>query len=586
MIPCSGNGRSMIFEPKNQLRPVGGQTLKESPVDALVYKPTPRERPGGEKPYGPRPRERLVDVPKQKGRPVDGLGYGPMPRERPVGTEAYELMTEERPVANPKLMGGPVDEKAEEPTPSETPVDDETYELIQEDRPVADPRLSIRPVDVVACEPTPQDVPVDNRMILRQPADGEKSIPMTDERLAAGPKTIMRPKEGAVDQEAVPLLHKAPPPSEVPGWSDGEVMPLIIIENNAGVVIPKTTGGRVPVGSDILLPQSMEMTNLEDQGVLSAPMSPNRVRKGNSQDMPAEGSIFDVSPDITGFHMRPAGAGVQPADITQPPPPNYVGFNNPFFGAPIAFAQCQNTSGMDTTTVPIYNIPKDSSIGIDQLAVPTVYASGVSPDTIPWSTAEDIIRDIVKEGPFDVNATPMEMEDSPLINTSMPGCPYRMTSYTGTALVDADTRYGLQLHHPRFLEFIGAPESAIILNQSPSFWVDRLEQESDMAAAVNLQRDAGFMMSNLQILGQFVTSLHRMSAEMLSIGVDHVVFPVEEVDRLSVMQRAQRAAKYMTAMGLWRPPSGPGAPGLLSTSTCTSCMNCEYCFGRKGHSTP
>ena len=238
-----------------------------------------------------------------------------------------------------------------------------------------------------------------------------------------------------------------------------------------------------------------------------------------------------------------------------------------------------------TTTVPIYDIPKDSSIGIDQSAVPTVYASGVSPDTIPWSTAEDIIRDIVREGPFDVNATPMETEDSPLINASMPGCSYRMTSYTGTAMVDADTRYGLQLHHPRFLEFIGAPESARLLNQSPSFWVDRLGQDSAMAAAVNLQRDAGFMMSNLQILGQFVTSLHRMSAEMLSIRVDHVVFPVEEVDRLSVMPRAQRAAKYMTAMGLWRPPSGPGAPRPLPTSTCTSCMNCEYCFGRKGHST-
>ena len=238
-----------------------------------------------------------------------------------------------------------------------------------------------------------------------------------------------------------------------------------------------------------------------------------------------------------------------------------------------------------TTTVPIYKIPKDSSIGIDQSAVPTMYASGVSPDTIPWSTAEDIIRDIVREGLFDVDATPMETEDSPLINTSMPGCPYRMTSYTGTAMVDADTRYGLQLHHPRFLEFIGAPESARLLNQSPSFWVDRLGQESAMAAAVNLQRDAGFMMSNLQILGQFVTSLHRMSAEMLSIGVDHVVFPVEEVDRLSVMPRAQRAAKYMTAMGLWRPLSGPGAPGPLPTSTCTSCMNCEYCFGRKGPST-
>ena len=105
--------------------------------------------------------------------------------------------------------------------------------------------------------------------------------------------------------------------------------------------------------------------------------------------------------------------------------------------------------------------------------------------------------------------------------------------------------------------------------------------QSAMAAAVNLQRDAGFMMSNLQILAQFVMSLHRMSSEMLSIGVDHVVFPVEEVDKLSVMPRAQRAAKYMTAMGLWRPPSGPGAPGPLPTSTCMNCKNCKYCFGRK-----
>ena len=146
-------------------------------------------------------------------------------------------------------------------------------------------------------------------------------------------------------------------------------------------------------------------------------------------------------------------------------------------------------------------IPKDSNIGIDQSAVPTVFASGVSPDSIPWSTAEDIILDIVREGPFDAGATPMETEDSPLISTSMPGCPYRMTSYAGTAMVDADTRYGLQLHHPLFLEFIGAPESARLLNHSPSFWVDRLGQESAMAAAVNLQRDVGFMMSNLRNSG-------------------------------------------------------------------------------------
>ena len=232
-------------------------------------------------------------------------------------------------------------------------------------------------------------------------------------------------------------------------------------------------------------------------------------------------------------------------------------------------------------TLPIYNLPKEANLLPDQSAVPTVLASGVSLNSIPWSTAEDIIRDIAGEGPFDANDTPMDTEESPLISTCLPGCPYRMTSHTGTALADADEMYGPQLHHPRFLEFIGAPESARLLNHSPSFWVNRLGEKCAMAAAVNLQRDAGLIVSNIQILAQFVTSLHRMSSEMMSIGVGHVVFPAEEVAKLSMTPRAQRAAKYMAAMGQWRPPSGPGAPGPLPTSTCASCMRCEYCFGRR-----
>ena len=78
-----------------------------------------------------------------------------------------------------------------------------------------------------------------------------------------------------------------------------------------------------------------------------------------------------------------------------------------------------------------------------------------------------------------------------------------------------------------------------------------------MAVAVNLQRDAGLIMLNLQILAQFVTSLHRMSSEMMSIGVGHVVFPSDDVADLSIT------------------PTGTGDPGPVPTS---SCMRCEYCF--------
>ena len=474
------------------------------PTDIPAYEPTPRERPVDVPGYEPTPRERPVDVPTYeptpRERPTDVPAYEPTPRERPVDVPTYEPTPRERPTNVP----------AYEQTPRERPADGSSYE----------PTLSYRhylPVDDLKSEPTPKKRPVD-------------------------PKNV-------------PLIYFPPPPADLPEWSDSEVMPLIIIENSSAVEKPRTTDRLLPVDSEIVLPQSPEVTSFEDQEALSAPLSPNRVRKGHSP----------------GFNMRPAGGGVQATEITQPSSSNYVGFNNPFFGAPIAFAQCHNTSGMDTTTtVPIYSIPKDSNIGIDQSSVPTVFASGVSPDSIPWSTAEDIIRDIVREGPFDAGATPMENGGQ------------SFNKYEHARLpVPNDIIHGNSYHHPRFLEFIGAPESARLLNHSPSFWVDRLGQKSAMAAAMNLQRDAGFMMSNLQILAQFVMSLHRMSSEMLSIGVDHVVFPVEEVDKLSVMPMAQRAAKYMTAMGLWRSPSGPGAPGPLPTSTCPSCMNCEYCFGRK-----
>ena len=572
-----------VCEAKTLMRPTGGHMVRAKPVETLVFKPIPRERPSGEKPYGLRPREKQVEVPKLKERPVDGWEYEPLYRVRPAGCKVKTAVPEERPDDNQGPMGKPISTRTQKPRSEATPDNDETYEPMPRKGPIAISGSVIGPVKPMRYDVTPRDEGDDNQSNKSRPADDETAIPTPDGRPDTGLKTLLSPKGGEDETEAVLLPREAPPPSEVPDWSEGEAMPLIIIENSSEMPVPTKTNEGLLTESDLPLSKYQEMNSSGDQGVLSAPMSPNRVRKGHSQDMPAEGSLFDVSPDIPGFHMRPAGGVVQQTDITPPPPPNYVGFNNPFFGSPIAFAQCQGSSGMDTTTtLPVYSIPKDSSIGVDQSAVPTVYASGVSPDAIPWSTAEDIIRDIVREGPFDIDTTPMDTEESPLINTSMPGCPYRMTSYTGTATVDADTRYGLQLHHPRS---IGAPELARLLNQSPAFWVDRLGQESAMAAAVNLQRDAGFMMSNLQILGQFVTSLHRMSAEMLSIGVDHVVFPVEEVDRLSVMPRAQRVAKYMTAMGLWRPPSGPGASRPLPASTCTSCMNCEYCFGRKGPET-
>ena len=157
---------------------------------------------------------------------------------------------------------------------------------------------------------------------------------------------------------------------------------------------------------------------------------------------------------------------------------------------------------------------RDCSVGVDQSSVPTIYASGVTPDSIPWSTAEDIIRDIAREGPFDSDTTPMDTEDSPLINASLPGCPFSNDVIHGTGYGGLRTLVMVYNCTTRvFWNSSGLRSQPRLLNQSPSFWVDRLGQASAMAAAMNLQRDAGFMMTNLQILEQFVMSLHRMSAE-------------------------------------------------------------------------
>ena len=260
--------------------------------------------------------------------------------------------------------------------------------------------------------------------------------------------------------------------------------------------------------------------------------------------------------------MHPAGAAPQPTGAVSPMPLAFDSFSDPFFGAPITFAQCATIPGSDAPmTLPVYSMPPDTSLMTGQSAVPMVLASGVSQRSVPSSIDQDRIDDITREGPFDTGASPMDTEDSPLITTGLPGCPYRITSYTGPALSDMNLAFGLQLHHPRFLEFIAAPESARLLYHSPAFWVDRLGEECAMLAAVNLQRDAGLMKSNLQILAQFVTSVHRMSSEMMSIGVGHVVSPADDVTDLSTTPRAPRAAKYMSAMGLWCPPTVRAIPG-------------------------
>ena len=102
-----------------------------------------------------------------------------------------------------------------------------------------------------------------------------------------------------------------------------------------------------------------------------------------------------------------------------------------------------------------------------------------------------------------------------------------------------------------------------------------MDKERAMVAAATLQRDAGVMLSNLQILSM---ALNRMSFSMMALGLDRSVFPGAEVDALSPALRARRAAPYMSAMGLWRPQENPTAPRPAPTPSCNLCRHSKYCF--------
>ena len=52
-----------------------------------------------------------------------------------------------------------------------------------------------------------------------------------------------------------------------------------------------------------------------------------------------------------------------------------------------------------------------------------------------------------------------------------------------------------------------------------------MTHDEAVVAALQLQHDAGLMMTNLQIPSQFVTSLNRMSSEVLQLAFGREQFP-------------------------------------------------------------
>ena len=182
------------------------------------------------------------------------------------------------------------------------------------------------------------------------------------------------------------------------------------------------------------------------------------------------------------------------------------------------------------------------------------------------AVAQPRMPDLSREGPFDVHQDCSTSGASPRVLDSMRGCQYRMTSYDEeNGGPDFNPAYRIHLHDPRLLEYVGAPKSARLLSRSTEYWLHHMGREKTLSAVLQLQHDAGLILSNVQVLQQFVTSLNRLSSEVMRVAFDRKPFPSD-------------AAHYMTAMGLWRPPSTQGMQGPLPSSSCNACMSCSDCF--------
>ena len=127
--------------------------------------------------------------------------------------------------------------------------------------------------------------------------------------------------------------------------------------------------------------------------------------------------------------------------------------------------------------------------------------------------------DLSREGPFDVHQDRLASGASPRVLDDMRGCQYCMTSYDEqNGGPDFSLAYGIQLHDPRLLEYVGAPEWARLLRRSPEYWLHHLGHEKTLAAALQLQHDVGLILSNVQVLQQFVTSLNTTSSEVMRVA--------------------------------------------------------------------
>ena len=106
---------------------------------------------------------------------------------------------------------------------------------------------------------------------------------------------------------------------------------------------------------------------------------------------------------------------------------------------------------------------------------------------------------------------------------------FRNMTYRPSDYATPIGEFGVPQNHPRFLEWIGVPESASLLDIGPGMWLHSLSRDQAMDAALQLHKDVCLITTNLDVLDQYVLCLQGMALKILKLGLGSRGFPSEEV---------------------------------------------------------
>ena len=180
------------------------------------------------------------------------------------------------------------------------------------------------------------------------------------------------------------------------------------------------------------------------------------------------------------------------------------------------------------------------------------------------AVAQPSMPDLSRERPFDVHQDYSTSGASPRVLDSIRGCTYDERN----GGPDFNPAYGIHLHDPRLLEYVGAPESGVLATSHG------MREDAFGCAAAPTRRGPDFVEHSGP---PAVRDIPKPDVLGGHVAFDRELFPSDAVQNVAPAHRVRRAAHYMAGMGLWRPPSMQGIHGPLSSS-CNAYMSCTDCF--------